>query len=251
VVLPSTAEGFTALAADEVGQRFFGVTNVDNLYSVDYATRTATFIGEITTDPDDFLAGIGITGLAYDTTRNILYGTNAFGDEGFYTIDLTTAEPTFLLNYEDLATGTSTFQIDGIDYDPSSDTIFFADDDATGGRGLYSAPGSDPTNITFLAAYPDGVTDVDGLGAGDGRVYLLSDSPEGNGGNHFVYDVASDTFSVYAESPYDARPLSSLGLVNPSGGGAFAPSLIPEPGSAAALMAVAGLGLLRRRGGRA
>ena len=234
--VPSSSAGFGGLAADEPGRQLFAsVRNGpdEDLYSIDYDTRTEKLIGEVfiidtAGQPDP----VSINGLAYDTTRGVLYGSRTLGGttgpEGLFAIDTTTAQATLVFEFE--TPSTSLYQFDGIDYDAATDRIYLADDDTTGGQGIYSLDPADFSQpLSLVAPYISPINDVDGLGAGDGLIYLLSDSPEGNGGNHYVYDLTTGEYSIFAQTPYDARPPSSLGPVNPSGGGAYAPGLIPEP----------------------
>lgn len=248
--LPSTAAGFGGLAADEAGRRFFGTVRNgpdDDLYSVDYDTRTPTLIGEIAVngDPQTF------EGLAYDTLRDTLYGTRRLGGstgiEGLYTIDLATAAATLVFEYEAGSGTTSDFDISGIDYDPVTDRIYLADEDTTNGRNIYSFDPQNPSaGLLFVTEFGPGITDVDGLGAGDGKLFLLADREDANDGVHWQYDLATGLYSPYADTPYPLGAPSSLGPVNPSGGGAYAPGLaVPEPATAG--LGVMGLGLLLAR----
>lgn len=257
--IPASAPGFTGLAADEAGQRLFAITTNgtrSDLYSLDYATRTPTLLASLTRPNSS--TGIVFDGLAYDTRRNVLYGTRVLGgagqNEGIYTIDIATGVTTLAFEYE--TTATSIYQIGGLDYDPRTDRIYLSDDDDTEGRNIFSI---DPANIasglSLVTAYPSGVTDIDGVGAGDGRLYLLSDSQdtastatlEGNGGLHRVFNVLTGQFEGTFASPYPARTTtnSALGLIDPTGGGAYAPG-IPAPAGALA-MALGAAGMLRRR----
>ncbi|MEM7809486.1 MAG: hypothetical protein AAF561_15365 [Planctomycetota bacterium] len=251
--LPSTAPGFTGLAANDPAGLIYGSTRNgpdDDLYVFDYATFTPTLIGEVFINDAGTINSISLSGLAYDSTRDVLYGVRSLGGstgpEGLYSIDTTTAEAKLVLELDD---GTFDFQVDGIDYDPVTDLLYVADDDTSGpgGSGIFSFDPANPgAGLTFVTSYVSPINDVDGLGAGDGKLFLLSDSPEGNGGNHYVYDIATDTFAILAPTPYDPRDISNIGPLNPSGAGAFAPGLIPEP-TTATLLALGSLALLRRR----
>lgn len=244
----SSAPGFTGLAADEANRRLFASTTAgttSGIYSIDYDTLTPTFLVNTVTPG----AGNGpvMAGLAFDTNNNVLYGTRTLGGstgaEGLYSIDLATGASTLVFEYE--TTATSNFQIGGIDFDPTTGLIYLADDDDTGGRFIYSLDPANPSSLTEVVAYPTGVTDVDGLGAGDGMLYLLSDGLDGNNGEHVVLDIATGSVVDTLATPYPAYSDSVIGAINPSGGGAFAPS-IPTPGTAA-LLGLAGLATVRRR----
>lgn len=243
-IVPATAPGFTGLAADNANSRIFASTTngtKSDIYVLDYADPdnvTATFLVALTRP--ESTTGMVVDGLAYDTQRGVLYATRTLGGagqlEGLYSIDTTTGQTTLIFEYEP-STG-STYTIGGIDYDPIADRIYFADDDDTGGRNLYFVEGANPAGgLQLLMAYPAGVTDVDGLAAHGGRLFLLSDSQddtasaaiEGNGGLHYVIDVATTSVLGTITSPYPLRTVSTqLGRIDPTGGAAWAPGLFPS-----------------------
>jgi hypothetical protein len=252
--LPGSVAGFNGLAGDEANRRLLGLVrngSSSDIYGLDYDTLTPTLLASTRyTNAAGASALISFDGLAYDSTRGFLYGTRTLGigeaREGLWRIDLNTGESTLVLNYEAFVGGTSDFAIGGIDYDAATDTIYLADDDDTSGRGIWAVSGSDTSSMSFLAAFDSQLTDVDGLGAGGGKLFLLTDNADVNGGQHGVYDLATGTWDFF-ESPYPPRSGSFAGQpVNPSGGGAYAPGLIPAPG-AGALLALGGLALARRK----
>lgn len=236
-VVTASAPGFTGLAADDANNRWIASTTAglaSNLYAIDYDTLDATFLASVRDPrPDD--DALVIDGLAYDSTRGVLYATKVLGGstgaEALYTIDLATGQAAIAFEYE--TTATSSFQIGGIDYDPQTDLIYLADDDDTGGRWIYSV---DPTNpgagLTEVVNYADlgGVIDVDGLGASNGVLFLLSDgtnpaSPDaGNGGFHRLYDLATGQVIASPATPFPAYSDSVIGPINPSGAAAAAPT---------------------------
>lgn len=247
-VLPATAPGFGGLAADEAGRRLFAsVRNGpdDDIYSIAYNGFSPTLVGEVRA------AGraIAIDGLAYDTSANFLYGTKRLGGttgaEGIYRISTVDATAELVFTYE--ATG-SLWDISAIDYDPVTRLMYLVDEDVDGGTGIFSFdPNNAAAGLTFVSALAAGVTDVDGLGAGGGKLYLVSDSdPDGNGGLHAVFNLLTGQYEQGLPSPYPAYTLSSVfGRINPSAAGAFAPG-IPAPGGVAALV-LGGVMMLRRR----
>lgn len=241
--LPATAPGFTGLAADEANTRLFATTTngtKSDLYVLSYsdpANVTATLLTGLTRPMST--TGMVVDGLAYDTMRSVLYATRTLGgagqNEGLYTVNPATGETVLVLEYE--PTSTSNYQIGGIDYDPVADRIYLADDDDTGGRNIYYVDGANPAaGLQLLMAYPTEVTDVDGLGANNGRLFLLSDSQDdpdsatvqGNGGLHYLIDVATMSVAGTFTSPYPLRTISSIGSIDPTGGAAWAPGLF-EP----------------------
>ena len=248
--IPSTAGGFGGLAADEVGRRLFGsVRNgpQDDLYALDYATLTPTRIGQINVGG----AGLSVDGLAYDTAGSRLFATRGLGTggnaEGLFLVDQNTGSASLLLEYD--AGGSSDFTFNAIDYDPLTGLVYLVDEDTTGGTGIWSY---DPNSgvggaLSFVADLAPGVTDVDGLGAGDGRLYLVSDSnPDGNGGQHAVFDLLSNQYVDFLDSPHPPYTTGTpFGTINVSAAGAFAPG-IPTPG-VAGVLALGGVLAARRR----
>lgn len=256
---PASAPGFGGLAADEAGRRLFAsVRNgpQDDIWSISYDGLVGTKL--TTVRRPGLTTFMSVEGLAYDTTAGVLYGTRSLGGstgpEALVRINPATGETVVVIEYE--PTSTSLYQINAIDYDPLTKLIYLVDEDDTGGRNIYSV---DPTATTpalnLVAAMPSILTDVDGLGAGNGKLYLVSDGPniasttavEGNGGNHYVYDIATGVFSILGPTPYPEYSFSTQlnSRINPSASGAFAPG-IPEP-TTLALAAVGGVMLLRRR----
>jgi hypothetical protein len=256
-LFPATAPGFGGLAADEAGGRLLAsVRNgaQDDIWQINYVTFSTTKLS--TVKRPGTTTGMSVEGLAYDTVAGKLYGTRVLGGsagaEGLFRIDPLTGDTTLFLEYE--PTTTSLYSISAIDFDPLTKLIYLVDEDDTGGRNIYSVdPQSGTPALNLVAALPLPITDVDGLAAGNGKLYLVSDGPdiastagiEGNGGNHYVFDIASSTFSILGPTTYPEYSTSSFGRINPSAGAAFAPGLIPEPSSLGLL--IPGLLLLKRR----
>jgi len=257
-VFPATAPGIGGLAADEPNNRLFAsIRNgaQDDIWSIAYAGYAGTRL--TTVRRPGLTTFMSVDGLAYDTRRSVLYGSRttggSTGPEALVSINIVTGETAVIVEYE--TTATSLFTFGAIDYDPLTDLIYLIDEDDTGGRNIYSVnPAVASPPLVLVSALPAIITDVDGLAAGEGKLYLVSDGPdigstagvEGNGGNHYVYDIASGSFSILGPTPYPEYNTSALGRINPSAGAAFAPGLIPEP-SSLSLLAVAGLSLVRRR----
>lgn len=256
---PATAPGFTGLAANDAARQFYATVRngpQDDLYVVDYDTLTPTKLS--TLRRPGTTTGMSVEGLAYDTTKNKIYVSRSLGGstgpEGLLEIDPATGDSTLILEFE--TTSTSLYSIGAIDFDPLTQLLYLVDEDDTGGRNIYSVdPSAGTPALTFVAELPLPITDVDGLGAGNGMLYLLSDGPdilgtsavEGNGGNHYVYDIAAGTFSILGPTPYPEYTNSgALGRINPSGAGMFAPGLVPEPATLGLLAAFAVVGLRRR-----
>ncbi|MEQ9096195.1 MAG: GC-type dockerin domain-anchored protein [Phycisphaerales bacterium] len=229
--LPATAPGFTGLAGDDRNRRFFATVRNgpnDDVYEFSYDDLFNPT--KLVETQDAAGNDISIDGLAYDTDTGILYGTRTLGSggqpEGLFAIDLATGVLTLVLDYQDTS---STYTIGGIDFNEDDGLIYLADDDETGGRWIYSVDPLDPTaGLTEVVRFPDIVTDVDGLAAGGGEVFLLTDNADANGGVHHIYNLADGTFST-ADSPYPA-PAGSPIAPNPTGGAAYTPNLLDVGG---------------------
>ena len=87
--IPASAPGFTGLAADEAGRRLFASTingTRSDLYSIDYATQTHTFLASITRPGTT--AGMVVDGLAFDSRRGVLYATRVLGGSTGFELSL-------------------------------------------------------------------------------------------------------------------------------------------------------------------
>ncbi|MEO1008257.1 MAG: GC-type dockerin domain-anchored protein [Planctomycetota bacterium] len=227
--IPATAPGFGGLAGDDANRRFFAsVRNGpnDDIYVVSYDD----LLNPIKLVETQSAGGtdVSIDGLAYDPAADVLYGTRTLASageaEGLFTIDLDTGVVSLVLDYAD---GGSLLTIGGIDFNPDDGLIYLADDDATGGRFLYAFDPGDPgSGLVEVAALPPAVTDVDGLAVGGGVVLLLTDNADANGGEHYLYDLATGAFSTQP-SPYPA-PAGSPIAPNPTGGAGYVPGLLGD-----------------------
>jgi hypothetical protein len=246
--IPATAPGWGGLAGDDANRRFFAsVRNgpTDDIYQFNYSDPTAPIF--VTRTQSEAGGNFAIDGLAFDSRRGVMYGSNALGTsgnaEGLHTIDLTTGVLTTVVDFATLPGGISGYNVTGIDYDADTDLVYLVDEQLAGGRWIYTFDPKNPSaGLAELALLPDGVTDIDGLGAGGGQLFLVTDNASANGGNHYVYDLATGTYSTFA-SPYPA-PAGSPIAPNPSGAGAYVPGLIPAPGT---LLVLAGMAPFMRR----
>jgi hypothetical protein len=232
--VPATAAGFTGLAYDAANQRLFAsITNGTSsaVYSVDVVTGARTLLFSVRR-PDNS-AGMVIDGLAFDQKRRVLYATRTIGgtgqNESLYTLNQTTGIATQVFQYE--PTTGSDFTIGGIDWCPVTDKIYLTDDDDTLGRNIFSYTPGSAAELTLVTAYEAGATDVDGIAAGGGKLYLLSDSQdapatlaiEGNSGLHRVFNLTTGLYETPITSGYPVRTTTNMafGLIDPSGGGAW------------------------------
>ncbi len=203
------------LAADDAGQMLYW-TNGSTLFKAAYDLNNPLVPVQVGA------VGAALTGLAYDSIENVLVG-RASG--GWYTINTTTGQGT-------LVNAITAQDFGGFDFDHATNA-FYGTNDSTSttviptGRGLYriNKPISSPT-YTFLSAYPNRLdtgapdTDIDGLAAGGGRLYLVNDVPqEGT----YVWDLATSQFVA------PIVPLPYTGTNGIFSGGAWAPGLFIPP----------------------
>ncbi|NRA56526.1 MAG: hypothetical protein HRU13_00150 [Phycisphaerales bacterium] len=224
--IPATAPGFTGLAGDDANRRFFATVRNgpnDDVYEFSYDDLLNPV--KLVETQDAMGGDVSIDGLAFDSSTGVLYGTRTLGSagqpEGLFAIDLTTGVLTLVLDYQDTA---FSITIGGIDYNADDGLIYLVDDDADGGRFIYSVDPTNPTGLTEVVRLPSNITDVDGVAAGAGKVFLLTDNANANDGVHHIYDLATGDFTT-ADSPYPA-PAGSPIAPNPSGGAAFTPGLL-------------------------
>ncbi|MFG0328001.1 MAG: hypothetical protein ACF8SC_12135 [Phycisphaerales bacterium JB037] len=245
--IPASAPGFGGLAGDDANRRFFAsVRNgpQDDIYVFNYNDLLNPTL--LFTTRDATGAGQAIDGLAYDSSRNALYGVGRL-DDTLLSIDLSTGTATPVFDFSTQIGGAFDWDVSAIDYDADSDLVYIVNEDSSAepSRAIWSFDPSNPTSdLTLVAELPSFVTDVDGLGAGGGQLFLVTDNASSNNGRHTVYDLATGLFTQPIDSPYPA-PAGSPIAPNPSAAGAYTPNL-PAPGSLA-LLALGGLGATRRR----
>ncbi|MEM7584155.1 MAG: hypothetical protein AAF560_12280 [Acidobacteriota bacterium] len=165
----------------------------DELFSVPFAGGAPTSLGRITNPA----GGFRVDGLAM--VGDVLYGTNAGAGagNGFYSIDLMTLAVTEIALFVD--------SISGIDADPSTGTIYGVND-TTGQLVTIDATTGAIANV---AAYPVGLTDIDGLAVGGGFAYLVTDE----GGDFAVYDIMAGTYGTPLTSPFTSADTFSGGAI--------------------------------------
>ena len=115
----------------------------------------------------------------------------------------------------------------GIDYDPVTDAFYALNDSASAvpplaGRGIYRLDKPLGSSVTRIADYPAGEFDIDGLAAGNGRLYLVNDA-----GNQpiFVYNLGTNAYETSLGNPVSG----TTGVLMAAG--AWAPGLVPPNGT--------------------
>lgn len=219
------------MAADNVNGRLYW-NNGSNLYSATYAdllggSPTISQVGMTFNS-----ATVNFVGMGFNPASGKLLGTRNIATEAVYEIDPVTGVASQLYVYP------STYDFGGVDFDDATGKLYGLTDSAPAGsvRGLYEI---DPVGqtTTFLAGYPDGQTDIDGLAVGGGRAYFVTDGPNTTQPSFYVYNLQTNSFENSLPSPFTGSGTFSAA--------AYAPGLVPEPATMLALGA--GLAFLARR----
>ncbi len=147
----------------------------------------------------------------YTWAEGQLYGVTNVIDEAFYRIDPLTGQAELLLNYWDFD-----YDFGGFAYNPDDGLFYLTDDDSTPDIGLHTVDLFGDGEITFIAEYPDGEIDVDGLAIGDGIAYLVTDEP----GEIYRYDIASGTYLEPLTNPMQTTEVISGATWTPTPSGA-------------------------------
>lgn len=208
------------LAADNTGQMLYWLDNGTSLYKAPFNTTGPLVPGLVGSTT---VSGVGVSfvSLAFDAVEGKLYGYRNSNDaqtEGIYEISTTNASAVRVCAIDPAA------DFGGMDYDAATDA-FYATNDGAGayaGRGVYriAKPLSTPV-VTLISAYPGSDSDIDGLAAGNGRLYLVNDAPaEGI----YVLNLTSRQYETTLPNPFTA-----LGTFC---GGAWAPGLFVPPSGA-------------------
>lgn len=180
--------------------RSSGAGNGDQLAAIPFAGGDPVLVGNIT---DVAGAPQRIDGLAI--SGGVLYGTVADAvSNGLFIIDLGTFVATQVGTYSD--------SVSGIDADPDTGVIYGVND-TSAQLVTISTTGV----ITNVAAYPSGLSDIDGIAVGGGKAYLVTDES----GDIPVYDIASGLFETPLTSPFTGADVFS--------GAAFGPTQQPTP----------------------
>lgn len=245
------APGFRGLAGDDANSRFFGISDVQtagttatNLYSIGY-DGGASFVTRPFQALPNGPALMQLNGVAYDTSRGEMYVFRNLGQNltaslggwiqgGLFRVDTATG----LMSATNLvgpAQGTNPINVRGIAYDAVTDRVYLSQSRTGAPVEIFSWDPTTGNTESILNLSTLGYTDsrVPMIGAGGGRLVLLSQAEGHLGGFHREFDLVSRSFTGNTvATPYGAYGLFAGSPVIPSGGMAFAPSLpVPEPGT--------------------
>jgi hypothetical protein len=219
----STAEAKPWGMAYDSGSNTLYWNNGGNLYSSPLSgTLTPTLLGGMTYNS----ASVNFVSLGMYQGR--LYGTRNIATEAVYEIDPVTRIATLVYQYP------STFDFGGLDFDDVNGSLFGLTD--AGGAGLYKFDLGGQSQA-FVAPYPGGETDIDGLAVHNGVAYYVTDGPNTTQANFYLYSTSTGQLVGTLPSPF-------------TGSGTFSAATfaaIPEPASVTGMMVVAGVAVLRRR----
>jgi hypothetical protein len=223
----------TGLAADDAGRRLFWITTSGTLFRAGYTPSgplTPINLGGI-------VAGAGLTGsptgLAWDSAAGRLYARYT---AGVAEVSLSTPPQATLV------TPIGSQDFGGFDYDGATGAFYGLNDSTSTltlptARGVYRIipPLTAPVYLE-LANYPGTDSDIDGLAAGNGRLYLVNDI-SGVASNQSANIQVLNLTTLLYEAPIVSPFATSGGTF---AGGAWAPGLLAQiPGNNTA---VAGTG---------
>jgi hypothetical protein len=179
--------GAWAMTADNaLGVVYY--SNAQELYRVSAATLRPEYLGTMRVDGEPTF----MVGLAWHDLDQKMYGISSYPESGIYEIDLITLEATLVMPV-DPANNAS-----GLEYDNGTESLLaLYDGFGSNGGALYSID-IENRQVTFITGYPpNNITDIDGLAAGDGRAYLVTDRNR----PIFVYDLVANEYLPDLTSP--------------------------------------------------
>ncbi|MCL4837711.1 MAG: hypothetical protein KJ058_07095 [Thermoanaerobaculia bacterium] len=215
--------GFQAWGAayDPVGDQVYF-----NSGSTLYVWPVGGAVATVGTIVDGAGAAQSMVGLAFH--NGTLYGTKNIANEAIWSIDTTTAVATVHIDYVD-----ADLDCGGLAVDPTTGDFYCTNDDSTPhGAGLVRI--NPDASVTFIAAYPPGQTDIDGLAIGGGRAYLVIDEP----GDIYVWDFGTAAYVTPLSSPWTTSETFSAGAWIVEAPVAPAISLVKTVGTDPAVCAV-------------
>ena len=221
------------MAADNVNNILYW-NNGSTLFSATYASLLTGSPTINSVGMTFNAATVNYIGLGYNPATGRLLGMRNIATEAVYEIDPLTGVSTQLYIHN------SAFDLGGVDYDAASGELFGLSDSTTGGqgRGLYNIDyvgGSE----SLVAPYFNGETDVDGLAAANGLAYYVTDGPNTTQASFYIVDRSTGLLTGTLPSPFTGSGTFSAA--------AYAPGLVPEPGTMIALGLGAALLARRRR----
>jgi hypothetical protein len=245
----ATAPGFRGLAGDDPNRRFFsltdqqiGGTTASNIFQIGYG-GVAGFVTQPFQALPNGNALMQLNGIAYDTTRGDMYvfrnlAQNLSGSlggwiqGGLFRVDMTTGlmTPTNLVGPEQ---GINPINVRAIAYDDVTDRIYLSQSRVGTPLEIFSWDPQTGQTESILDLTTLGFTDsrVPIIGAGGGKLMLLSQAEGHLGGFHREFDLITRSFTgASVATPYGPYGLFVGSPVIPSGGVAYVPS-IPEPGT--------------------
>jgi len=200
---PATNEWLQALIGYQFWGAAFDVAN-NKVYfnngAILYEWPVGGAVTQLGTIVDTLGATQSVVGLAFYNGE--LYAIKNIANEAVYKVNTSTLVARVYIDYID-----ADFDLGGLAIDPNTGIIYATNDDTTPfGSGLFRI-NTDGT-ATFIAAYPAGQTDIDGLAVGDnGIAYLIIDEP----GNIFVYDLNTNTYLAPLTNPWTSAEVFSAG----------------------------------------
>lgn len=179
--------------------------NASNLFSSPYGNPlTPSAAIPLTFD------GASVNYVAMGFHNGRLLGTRNIATEAVYEIDPVTGVGTQIYVYP------MTFDFGGVDVDAASGRLYGLSDSPTGAAGLYEIDNTG-MSTTFIAAYPAGETDIDGLAVHNGRAYFVTDGPSTTQASFYVYDVATASQIGTLPSPFTGSgTFSAAAYIAPS-----------------------------------
>lgn len=170
--------------------------NGSNLYQWPVG-GTASLLGTMV---DSMGNSQSMVGLAFH--NGVLYGTKNIANEAVYIIDPVTLVAAVYIDYAD-----ADYDFGGLAADPRTGQLYGTNDDATPhGTGLFRI--NPNGTATFIAPYPAGQTDIDGLAIShEGRAYLVTDEP----GFIYVYNLVTGAYTAPLNNPWTSAEVFSSG----------------------------------------
>jgi hypothetical protein len=147
----------------------------------------------------------------YEPTLGRLLMTKNIATEAVYALPVVAASCPVSCEVTQEIVYDAGLDIGGLAWNPSDGLLYGTDDGTNDSVVRINADGS----VTVIAPYPAGQTDIDGLAAGDGKLYLITDEP----GSIYVLDITTATYETPIPNPWTTSEVFC--------GGALGQGLIP------------------------